>query len=160
MQLKVYNKNNRAPKPNQPIAPGSCAVILSRTGRILLHKRNDSELWALPGGVMELGESIAACCLREIKEELNLKIKIKKITGVYTSPDCVFEWNVRGNIKVWQIFVVAFLCEAKNDMVKMNNESVDARWFSRREIEKINLLPYVKKIVNDALVQDGEVFFD
>jgi len=159
MQLKVYNKDKKAPKPNQPIQPGVCAVILNRKGQFFLHKRTDSVFWALPGGTMEIGESILQCCLREIREETNLKAQIEKMIGVYTSPDCVFEWNDGAKNKVWQIFVVAFLCKVENDRVKLNDESSDFGWFSEKEIKKMDTLPYVKETVKDAL-HGRKTYFD
>jgi len=151
MKLSVYNKESKAPKPNQPIQPGACAVILNENGLIFLHKRSDTKLWALPGGTLELGESISQCCLREIKEETNLKAALEKMIGVYTSPNCVFEWNNGKSSKVWQIFVIAFLCRVENDKVVLNSESTDAGWFSKEEIEKLKTLPYVKEVISDAL---------
>ena len=159
MQLKVYNKSKKAPKPNQPILPGACAVILNKKKQILLHKRSDSEFWALPGGTMELGESISQCCLREIKEEMGLKTKIEKLIGIYTSPSCVFAWSEGGKSNVWQIFVIAFLCKTKNDQLKLNSESTKAGWFFEKEIGKMKALPYVKEAIGDAL-HKKDSFFD
>lgn len=157
--LKVYIKDPDAPKPNKSLEPGTCAVILNKDNKIVLHKRNDSSFWALPGGVMEIGESVAQCCLREIKEELNLEVSIDKLIGIYTSPDCVFEWKDDTNSKVWQIFVVAFLCKNDNEKIMLNDESVEAGWFSEKEIEKMETLPYVKEAIRDALHKTA-TFFD
>lgn len=159
VKLKVYNKSKKAPKPNQPILPGVCAVILNKKKQILLHKRSDSDFWALPGGTMETGESISQCCSREISEEMGLEVKIEKLVGIYTSPNCVFEWVVGKKSKTWQIFVVAFLCKAKNDRLNLNFESTEASWFSEKEIEKLKTLPYVKEAIENAL-HKKDSFFD
>lgn len=159
MHLKVYNKDKKAPKPNQPIQPGVCAVVLNNERKILLHKRADSDFWALPGGNMEMGESIAQCCLREIREETNLKAQIEKLIGVYTSPECVFEWINGSEKKIWQIFVIAFLCKVEIDQVKLNDESAEFGWFFEEEIKKIDTLPYVKEVVSNSLSEE-KVFFD
>jgi len=157
--LNIYINNPDAPKPNKQLTPGTCAVILNKDNKIFLHKRSDTSLWALPDGTMKVGESISQCCLREIKEELNLEVKIKKLIGIYTSPNCVFEWKNDTNSNTWQIFVVAFLCKANDDQVKLNNESVDAGWFSEKEIKKMNALPYVKEAIETAL-HKNTTFFD
>lgn len=148
MSLKVYFKDINAPSPTQPFLPGACAIILNKGGQILLHKREDNEMWTLPGGKMEIGESISDCCIREIKEELGLKVKIKRMVGIYTSPDCVFDY---GNGFVFQPFVVAFLCSSKNDNFVINNESLDARWFSKKEVLKLEMVPYTLQIINHSL---------
>lgn len=159
MKLKVYNKEKKAPQSNQPIQPGACSVILNKKKQIFLHKRADSELWALPGGVMESGESISSCCLREAKEETDLKIKIKKLIGVYTSPDCVFEWSDKKKSKVWQIFVVAFLSFVENDKFILNKESSEAGWFFEEEIGKMKTFPFVKEAIRDGLYKN-KAYFD
>jgi ADP-ribose pyrophosphatase YjhB (NUDIX family) len=159
MELKVYDRGKKAPKPNQSIQPGACAVILNKRNQILLHKRDDSEFWALPGGGMEIGESISECCLREIKEELNLIVEIEKLIGIYTSPECVFEWRDGNESKGFQVFVVAFLCRTENDSIKINNESTAAEWFLEQDIKNKKTLPYVKEAIDNAL-HSGNTYFD
>jgi ADP-ribose pyrophosphatase YjhB (NUDIX family) len=48
-----------APAPNS-IVPAASAVVTNDAGEILLQRRADNDLWALPGGAMDLGERIAA----------------------------------------------------------------------------------------------------
>lgn len=156
MGLKVYFKNPKAPSPTQPFLPGTCAVILNKEGQILLHKREDNEMWTLPGGKMQIGESISGCCVREIKEELRLKVKIIKLIGIYTSPDCVFDF---GNGIVLQPFVVAFLCRTTNNNFVTNNESVDAKWFDKKEISKLNMIPNTLQIIKYSFLE-SQAYFD
>ncbi len=63
----------------------SGACITNENGDILLQKRSDKgELWGLPGGAMEIGESIEEAAIREIKEETGLDIKVEYLVGVYS----------------------------------------------------------------------------
>ncbi len=160
MKLKIYNNKKNAPKPNQPLLPGSCAVIISEKRKILLIKRNDSPLWSLPGGTMKLGESIGQCCLREVEEEVGIKTTLERLIGIYTSPQCVFEWKVGDKSKVWQSFVVAFLVKSKTKKVKLNNESTEYQWFCSDEIKELKTLPYVKTIIKRGLSDNSGCFFD
>jgi hypothetical protein len=73
---KDYYHAPDAPKPNS-IVPAASAVVLNHDGKILLHKRKDNALWSLPGGAMELGESIEETIIREVKEETGLDVKVK-----------------------------------------------------------------------------------
>jgi len=65
---KDYYHQPDAPKPNS-LVPAVSAVVTDSKGNILLHKRSDNFLWSLPGGAMELGESVEQAVIREVKEE-------------------------------------------------------------------------------------------
>jgi len=53
-------------------------------GRILLTKREDFEVWCLPGGGVEEGESLAEGAIREVKEETGLEVELTRLVGVYS----------------------------------------------------------------------------
>lgn len=154
-KLVIYDNQPNAPKPNRPLAPGACAVLVNNEGKVFLHKRIDSNVWALPGGQMKIGESVSQCCLREIKEETSLKAKIVKLVGLYTSPKIVFRFPDNG---IFQSFVVAFLCQAQYGQVLLNKESRSYQWFNLKEIKKLKTLPFVKKIIADAFTKKQATF--
>ncbi|GGW70439.1 hypothetical protein GCM10010381_63930 [Streptomyces xantholiticus] len=55
-------------------------------GRILLQRRRDNDLWALPGGGMEMTDSLPGTAVREVKEETGLDVEITGLVGTYTDP--------------------------------------------------------------------------
>jgi ADP-ribose pyrophosphatase YjhB (NUDIX family) len=55
-------------------------------GEVLLMQRSDNGHWGLPGGYVELGESVAAACAREVLEETGVRVEIGKLVGVYSDP--------------------------------------------------------------------------
>lgn len=65
---------------------GTNVAITDEKGRILLTKREDFEVWCLPGGGVDLGESVAEAAIREAEEETGLKVRITKLVGVYSRP--------------------------------------------------------------------------
>jgi len=70
-----------------PITGTSIIPILS-DGRIVLIRRRDDGLWALPGGMVDWGEDIPTTVRRELLEETGLELtKIRRLVGVYSSPD-------------------------------------------------------------------------
>lgn len=64
-------------------------VIPSEAGAVLVRRGNDpfEGQWALPGGFVELGESVEAAAVREAEEETGLTVEIEQLVGVYSDPD-------------------------------------------------------------------------
>lgn len=54
-------------------------VIVIKDGKLLLARQNNRPFWVFPGGTLDLGEGLEDCAIREIKEETNLDITIKKL---------------------------------------------------------------------------------
>lgn len=71
---------------------GAGAVVISE-GKVLLIKRRDCEAWALPGGNVEAGETVAQTAIREVKEETGIEIELIRLVGIYASP----RWLSGGN---------------------------------------------------------------
>jgi len=59
-------------------------VAVIQEGRVLLTKREDFEVWCLPSGGVEDGESLAEAAIRETKEETGLEVKLTRLAGVYS----------------------------------------------------------------------------
>lgn len=67
---------------------GTSIIPILPDGRIVLIKRRDNQLWALPGGMVDWGEDIPNTIERELKEETGLElVKIRRLVGVYSAPD-------------------------------------------------------------------------
>ena len=64
------------------IALGACAAVID-DGKILLTKREDFEVWCLPGGHVEDGESMARAAVRETLEETGVEIELSHLVGLY-----------------------------------------------------------------------------
>ena len=71
MGRRDYYDDPDAPDANS-LVPAASAIVVDEAGRILLHRRQDNNRWALPGGRMELGESVSGCAIREVHEETGL----------------------------------------------------------------------------------------
>jgi len=68
------------------MTPAAAAIIRDEQGRVLLIRRGDGRGWSLPGGVMEPGERIADCAVRETCEETGLDVEPIRLVGVYSDP--------------------------------------------------------------------------
>src|SRR5947209_8024992 len=113
-----YFNDPKAPKPTR-IVPAASTIVTDKTGRILLHRRSDNELWALPGGAMEVGESIAETAVRETKEETGLDVEPEYIVGIYTDPNHVIAFS-DGEIR--QQFSLCFACKLLGGEIQVSNE--------------------------------------
>jgi len=59
-------------------------VAVIQDNKILLTQREDFETWILPGGGVELGESLAQAAIRETKEETGLDVELTRLVGIYS----------------------------------------------------------------------------
>ena len=94
MARTEYYDDPDAPEPNSLVVATS-AVIVDDTGRILLQRRADSGNWALPGGAMDMTESLTDSVMRETKEETGLDIEVTGIVGTYTDPKHIIAYTAK-----------------------------------------------------------------
>lgn len=85
-------------------------ALVFRAGRVLLIQRRDDQLWAVPGGLVEVGESLAQAAERELWEEAGLLGKAVRLLGIYDSR----KWPGRSKI---QICTIQFLIESEAEPV-------------------------------------------
>lgn len=116
--------------------------VIIKNGKVLLIKRKNEPFkgrWALPGGFVEYGETVEEAVLREVKEETGMDAKIKKLVGVYSSPDR----DPRGHT-----ISIAFLMEAKGEAIA-GDDATEARFF---DLKKLPPLAFDHaKIIEDAV---------
>jgi ADP-ribose pyrophosphatase YjhB (NUDIX family) len=130
------------------IRVGCSAAILDERGRILLTRRTDNGQWCLPGGALESGESAAEACEREVLEETGLRVRVKRLVGVYSHPDQLVVYP-DGN----KAFIVAlhFTAEVIGGELGMSNETTDYGYFTAEEVEGLEMLGRHKERIIDTL---------
>ena len=87
--MDAVTDNAAEPLPSwyQPTAQVATGLVFTdEAGRILLVKPTYNDVWHLPGGVVEAGESPAAAAIREVKEELGLDVEAGRLMGVDYRP--------------------------------------------------------------------------
>jgi ADP-ribose pyrophosphatase YjhB (NUDIX family) len=90
-----YYHDPDAPRANSLVV-GSSAIVVDHRNQILLQRRTDSGNWALPGGAMDIGETLAESVIREVKEETGFDVRIERIVGIYSDPGHVFAYDDGG----------------------------------------------------------------
>ena len=80
-----YYDDPSAPEANS-LVPSVNVVVVNDAGAILLIRRTDNRNWALPGGAIDLGESVAQAAVRETLEESEIECAITGIVGIYSDP--------------------------------------------------------------------------
>ncbi|GAA1020500.1 MULTISPECIES: NUDIX hydrolase [Amycolatopsis] len=145
-----YVDDPAAPVANS-VVPSVTAVIRNDRGEILLIHKVDNDLWALPGGGHDIGETITQTAVREVKEETGLDIEIMRLTGTYTNPRHVMAYD---DGEVRQQFSLCFegwviggeLCE---DGV----ETKEVRWVDPSRLEGLNMHPSMRMRIAHALAR-------
>ncbi|TXJ79033.1 NUDIX domain-containing protein [Streptomyces lavendulae] len=128
------------------LVPAASAVVVDGSGRILLQRRRDNGMWALPGGAMRIGESLPDCVVRETREETGFDVEIVGIVGTYSNPRHVFAHD---DGEVRQEFSVCFLARPTAGHLAVSEESTDVRWFWPAEVDALAMVPSIRKRVND-----------
>ncbi|HEX6676519.1 MAG TPA: NUDIX domain-containing protein [Actinomycetes bacterium] len=124
--------NDPAAPRASSLVPAASAIVADDAGRILLHRRTDNALWSIPGGAMEVGESIAETVVREVKEETGLVVAPERLVGIYSNPRHVVEY---ADGEVRQQFSVCFACRLVGGQVATGDESSEVGFFTPVEIE-------------------------
>lgn len=119
-----YYDDPNAPKPNSMVVAAS-AVVTNEAGHILLQRRSDSGLWALPGGGMELTESLPDAAVREVKEETGLDIEITGLVGTYTDPRHIIAYS---DGEVRRQFNICFTARITGGELAISDESTELRF--------------------------------
>jgi 8-oxo-dGTP pyrophosphatase MutT (NUDIX family) len=150
-----YYEDPQAPKATR-IVPATSAIILNPDGEILLQQRSDNTLWALPGGTMEPGESVAQCIIREVKEETGLDVQPEYIIGIYSNPAHVVAYS---DGEVRQEFSICFFCMLLHGEIQMSNESFEVRFFPLKEVQQLKMHPSIRLRIQHFQEQRAQPFF-
>jgi ADP-ribose pyrophosphatase YjhB (NUDIX family) len=128
-----YYNDPDAPPANS-LVPGGQALVTDEQGRVLMQRRADSGNWSLPGGVMEIGETIGQAVVREVREETGLDVELTGVLGIYTDPAHVIAY---ADGEVRQEFVVAFTGRAVGGELRRSDESTEVRFVDPAELAEL-----------------------
>jgi len=132
--------------PTQPLV-GVGGVVIDRQ-RVLLIRRGSEPLkgeWSIPGGLLELGEELAAGVRRELKEETGLEVVPREVIITFDR----IEWD--GARVKYHYVIVDYLCRRKSGRLHPDSDVVDARWVRPRDLPKYHLTDMATAVIRQAL---------
>lgn len=129
------------------IRPAVSAVIFDRRGHLLLQQRSDGGQWGLPGGSVEMGESVREAVAREVREETGLLVAVRRLVGVYSMPSLQVIRYPDGN--VWHYVSVSFECAVRGGSLTTCDETLALEYFPLRRLPP-TLLDHHRVRIRDA----------
>lgn len=108
------------------LIPSTAAVILDKNDNLLLHLRSDSMTWGLPGGLMDVGETIVESVKREVFEETGLTIKNPQLFGIFSGPE--FEAKYPNGDETSSV-AMGFYTNTFEGTIAESNESLKIEFF-------------------------------
>jgi ADP-ribose pyrophosphatase YjhB (NUDIX family) len=135
--------------PDRPIV-GVGAVIFA-SGRVLLVKRASPPLlgqWSLPGGVVELGETLRSAAEREAREETGLIVKAGQVLEVL---DRIIPGEAGRS--QYHYVLIDFLCRVTGGELLAGGDAADVAWASENDLEKFNLEKPALQVIQKGFLQ-------
>jgi 8-oxo-dGTP pyrophosphatase MutT (NUDIX family) len=137
----------RAPAPNS-LKPAVAVAVFDEARRLLLVKRRDSGYWAMPGGTMELSESLEMCARREVREETGVDIVIIGMIGTYSDPHTIIAYS---DGEVRREFSILLAARAASADLAHDDESTDAQWAMLDDLDRYPMVAAQARRVRDVL---------
>ncbi len=131
-----YHDDPNAPRPNSMV-PSVNVVVANEQGEILLIRRSDNDNWALPGGAIDIGESLAQAAVRETREETGIDCEITGLVGIYTDPGHIILYTSNGEAR--QEFSIVLTARAVSGQPTPSDESTEVRWVPLDEAENYTM---------------------
>jgi ADP-ribose pyrophosphatase YjhB (NUDIX family) len=120
-----------------------------RNGEILLIKRRDNGLWATPGGMVEVGETLTQAVLRELREETGLVGKVAGLLGIFDSR--IWKSQLKSHL-----YHVSFKVNIARGKPVTSNETTDCGFFPADNLPVLSpgsalWVPFLFKLVNGEI---------
>ena len=149
--VTFYRGHPNPPKTTQGAHLGANAIITCN-GKLLLEKRRDCDLWGLVGGGVKPRETPLQAIVREIHEELGLRVSADDFSklAVYGEPGRIAAYR---DGSIWRMVIVVY--ELKLDTepgIVLSSESKDMRFFTKDELSSIEIVVTHSDIVEDWFI--------
>lgn len=131
--------------PKQPIVGVGGVVI--HGDRVLLVRRGHEPLkgeWSIPGGMLELGESLKDGVTREVWEETGLKVRPLEVMLAFD------RIQKNGERVQYHYVIIDYVCRQTGGRLKAGSDVLDARWVKRGDLPEYRITPKAAAVIDDA----------
>jgi 8-oxo-dGTP pyrophosphatase MutT (NUDIX family) len=135
------------------IVPSVNVVVTNDEGEVLLIRRTDNDNWAVPGGAVDLGESVAQAAIRETREESGIDCQITGIVGIYSDPRHVILYTSDGEVR--QEFSILLTARPTGGHPTPSSETSDVRWVGIGDLGNYGMDRSMRMRVNHFLERDN-----
>jgi ADP-ribose pyrophosphatase YjhB (NUDIX family) len=146
-----YYDDPDAPRANS-LVPSVNVVVTNDADEILMIRRTDNDNWAVPGGAIDLGESVAQAAVRETREESGIECEITGIVGIYSDPKHVLLYTSNGEVR--QEFSIVLTGRPLSGQPTPSSESSEVRWVPVSEVLDYTMDRSMRIRINDYLAHN------
>jgi ADP-ribose pyrophosphatase YjhB (NUDIX family) len=155
MARRDYYHAADAPPANS-IVVAVTAFIQDAAGRLLMIRRTDNDLYAVPGGAQEVGETIAQTVVREVREETGITVYVTGLIGIYSDPAHVIAFS---DGEVRQEFSLCFRARPVEGEPRTSSESKEVLWVESAGLADLNIHPSIQLRIQHGFEQRTEPFY-
>ncbi|RLI28572.1 hypothetical protein DRO58_01875 [Candidatus Bathyarchaeota archaeon] len=133
--------------PSRPIV--GVGVLVKRGDRVLLVRRRFDPgrgKWSIPGGLVELGETVRDAALREVYEETGLNVKLDRLLSVVD----YIERSRDGRVRFHYVLVDFLAYVEGSEKVKPSDEFLEVRWVKASEVRRYDITDSLRKLLDEV----------
>lgn len=155
MSLVVIAFKMRSMERQYPKSPlvGVGSIIVER-GRVLLIKRDNPPLegqWSIPGGMLELGETVRDAAVREAREETGMDVRAEDLLGVFDRVILDYEGKAQ-----YHYVLIDFMCTPMGGSLQAGGDASEVRWFTREEVATLPLMKDTREVIERGFAASVE----
>ncbi|MFE2752806.1 NUDIX hydrolase [Actinosynnema sp. NPDC059335] len=148
---------------NDPNAPKATNIVVAVTafvqddqGRLLMIRRTDNDLYSIPGGAQDVGETIGHTVIREVKEETGYDVEPTDLIGIYSDPAHVISYT---DGEVRQEFSICFRARLVGGELRTSSESSEVHWVQRDDVSTLNIHPSIRLRIEHGFENRPKPYF-
>ncbi|NYI97293.1 8-oxo-dGTP pyrophosphatase MutT (NUDIX family) [Streptomonospora nanhaiensis] len=126
-----YFDDPQAPPANS-LVPSVNVIVVNDRDEVLMIRRTDNGNWALPGGAIDLGESVPEAAVRETREETGITCEITGISGIYSDPRHIILYTSDGEAR--QEFSIVLTARQLSGEPTPSSESREVHWVPKAQL--------------------------